>query len=148
MKISIFIFLMNFALLSYAQNEKMGTGHVMEATLPDSNELMIRIAEIEIEPDFLDAYLAILKEESEASVRLEAGVIAIFPMFIKENHHEIRIIEIYANREAYEFHLQTTHFKHYKSSTSQMVKSLKLIDMEALDSASMSHIFKKLDRKW
>lgn len=135
---------MHFTLFCYAQNEKVNAGYAMETTLPDSNELMIRIAELEIEPDFLDAYLAILNEESQASVRLEAGVIAIFPMFIKENHHEIRIIEIYANREAYESHLQTTHFKQYKSSTSQMVKSLKLIDMEALDSASMSYIFKKI----
>lgn len=135
---------MHFTLFCYAQNEKVNAGHAMETTLPDSNELMIRIAELEIESDFLDAYLAILNEESQASVRLEAGVIAIFPMFIKENHHEIRIIEIYANQEAYESHLQTTHFKQYKSSTSQMVKSLKLIDMEALDSGSMSYIFKKI----
>lgn len=105
---------------------------------------MIRIAEIEIEPEFLNDYLAILKEESEASVRLENGVISIFPMFQKESPNEIKLLEIYQNKEAYESHLKTSHFKEYKNSTLHMVKSLKLIEMEAIDAESMPKIFKKL----
>ena len=41
---------------------------------------------------------------------------------------------------------QTPHFKHYKSSTLKMVKSLKLIDMESMDKETMPYIFKKLER--
>lgn len=109
-----------------------------------ANDMMIRISEIEIEKNYLDAYLSILKEESEASVKLEPGVISIYPMYQKENPTEIRILEIYANKEAYEAHLQTPHFKTYKTSTLKMVKSLKLIDMEALDKETMPKIFSKL----
>jgi len=87
------------------------------------NEMMIRISEIEIEPEYLDEYLSILKEESKASVELEPGVISIFPMYQKENPTEIRILEIYADKKAYETHLETPHFKHYKSTTLKMVKS-------------------------
>ena len=76
-----------------------------------------------IDSNYLDEYLSILKEESEASVRLEPGVISIYPMYQKENPTEIRILEIYADKEAYESHLQTPHFKHYKTSTQEMVKS-------------------------
>jgi hypothetical protein len=36
--------------------------------------------------------------------------------------------EIYADKEAYQSHLQTAHFKKYKEGTVKMVKSLKLID--------------------
>jgi quinol monooxygenase YgiN len=111
------------------------------------NSLIVRISEIEIEPDYHDDYLSILKEESEASVRLETGVISIYPMFQKENPNQIRILEIYASKEAYESHLQTQHFKHYKSSTLKMVKSLKLVDMTAIDSETMPKIFKKLGTK-
>ena len=50
--------------------------------------------------------MQLLKEASAASVRLEPGVIAIFPMFQEENPAEIRILEIYGNKEAYEAHLQ------------------------------------------
>lgn len=108
------------------------------------HNMMIRIAEIEIEPSHLNEYIAILKEEAEASVRLEPGVISIYPMFQKEHPTQIRILEIYADEEAYKTHLQTPHFKHYKSATATMVKSLKLIDMNAIDTQTMPQIFKKL----
>ncbi|WP_312825780.1 carboxymuconolactone decarboxylase family protein [Epilithonimonas sp.] len=108
------------------------------------NDMMIRISEIEIIPEFLEEYKSILKEESSASVKLEKGVIAIFPMFQQKNPTQIRIVEMYADKEAYQFHLQTPHFQHYKTSTLNMVKSLELIDMTAIDSETMQEIFKKL----
>ncbi|MDW3651922.1 MAG: putative quinol monooxygenase [Bacteroidia bacterium] len=110
----------------------------------DTSNMMIRIAELEIDASSLDNYLAILKEEAEASVRLEPGVICIYPMFEKENPTEIRLLEIYVNKDAYEAHLLTPHFKKYKSSTLEMVKSLNLIDMKALDQETMTQIFRKL----
>lgn len=58
-------------------------------------EMIVRISEIEIHPEHLDEYKAILKEEAEASVRLEEGVIAIFPMFQKDNPTQVRILEMY-----------------------------------------------------
>jgi quinol monooxygenase YgiN len=67
-------------------------------------------------------------------------------MFQKENPTEIRILEIYADKKAYESHLQTPHFKTYKTSTLNMVKSLRLIDMEPIDINAMHKIFKKLDQ--
>lgn len=108
------------------------------------DNMIIRISEIKIEPKYLEEYTAILKEEAEASVRLENGVIAIYPMFQKRQTNEIRILEIYANREAYEAHLKTPHFQHYKTSTLKMVKSLNLVDMNALDAETMPRIFKKM----
>ena len=108
------------------------------------DDMMIRMAEIEIDSAYLDEYIAILKEEAAASVRLEPGVICIYPMFQKENPTEIRLLEIYAGKEAYESHLQTPHFKHYKTATLHMVKSLQLIDMEAIDEETMPDVFKKL----
>ena len=108
-------------------------------------EMMVRIAAIEIEPNYLKEYIAILKKEAEASVRLEPGVICIYTMFQKENPTQIRLLEIYANKEAYASHLQTPHFKHYKETTLEMVKDLKLIDMEAIDVEMMSMIFRKLE---
>jgi alkylhydroperoxidase/carboxymuconolactone decarboxylase family protein YurZ/quinol monooxygenase YgiN len=108
------------------------------------DDMMIRISEIEIVPEFLEEYKSILKEEASASVKLEKGVIAIFPMFQQKNPTQIRIVEIYADKEAYQFHLQTPHFQHYKTSTLKMVKSLNLVDMESLDKEKMSLIFQKI----
>ena len=110
----------------------------------NSDKMVIRISEIEIKPEYLDEYLTILKEESKASVELEPGVISIYPMYQKEKPTEIRILEIYADKKAYEAHLETPHFKHYKTKTLKMVKSLKLVDMDAIDGQAMPMIFKKI----
>ncbi|WP_241773460.1 carboxymuconolactone decarboxylase family protein [Chryseobacterium sp. Leaf394] len=108
------------------------------------NKMMIRISEIEIVPGFSEEYRSILKEEASASVNLEKGVIAIFPMYEQKNPAQIRILEIYDDQESYQFHLQTPHFKFYKTSTLKMVKSLKLIDMNQIDSETMTAVFSKL----
>ena len=113
------------------------------AVAGQQTETMVRVSEIEIVPGHLDEYKAILKEEAAASVRLEPGVIAIFPMYQKEHPTQVRILEIYANREAYESHLQTSHFQRYKTTTLGMVKSLKLVDMGVVDAETMSRIFRK-----
>ncbi|MCA6067985.1 carboxymuconolactone decarboxylase family protein [Chryseobacterium sp. RG1] len=108
------------------------------------SDMMVRISEIEIIPEYIEQYKAILKEESSASVNIEPGVIAIFPMYQKEDPMQIRIIEIYADKNAYQSHLQTPHFQHYKTSTLKMVKSLKLVDMDSIDKETMKEVFQKL----
>jgi len=116
---------------------------ILKMKAQDHN-LMVRIAEIEIYPEYIQEYGDILQKEAAASIQKEPGVIAIFPMFEKNQHHLIKIVEIYANKDAYESHLQTPHFLHYKTATMKMVKSLKLVDMDALDTKSMSLLFKKM----
>lgn len=110
----------------------------------DMKNMMIRISEIEIDTNFLEEYNAILQEESRASVMLEPGVISIFPMYQSDHPAQLRILEVYANKEAYESHLKTPHFQKYKTTTLKMVKSLKLIDMEAIDEETMPRIFGKI----
>lgn len=110
-------------------------------------QMMVRVSEIQVHGEHLEQYMAILKEEAEASVRLEPGVIAIFPMVQRENDTEFRILEMYANRQAYEAHLKTPHFQKYKSTTLHMVKSLKLVDMRALDTQTMARMFKKINTR-
>lgn len=115
------------------------------AALAQKKDQIIRISEIEIIPDYLEEYKTILNEEAEASIKLEPGVIAIFSMFQKENPTQLRILEIYADNESYLMHLKTPHFLKYKTTTLKMVKSLKLVDMDALDVKTMPIIFKKYD---
>ena len=108
------------------------------------NDMLVRISEIEIHPEYLEEYNTILKEEAEISVRIEPGVIAIYPMQIKDEPTQIRIVEIYADQAAYQSHLQTPHFQYYKTETLKMVKSLKLVDMKSLDTETMTAIFGKI----
>jgi len=121
----------------------VSTMHGQSAMLDLREGMMIRISEIEIHPEYLQGYKNILREEAGASVRLEPGVIAIFPMYQKANPAEVRILEIYASREAYEAHVKAPHFQKYKTSTLAVVKSLRLVDMEAIDAQTMNTIFRK-----
>jgi quinol monooxygenase YgiN len=87
---------------------------------------VVRVAKLQIDSAQLDNYKAALKEEIETSVRIETGVLALYAVSDKNNPTHITVFEIYANQEAYLAHLQTPHFKKYKSSTKEMVKSLEL----------------------
>lgn len=98
---------------------------------------VVRLAEIEVEPSMLDDYLRFAKEVGEASTRIEPGVLTLFSMQSKETPNKIYILEIYADREAYQSHLQTPHFKKYKEGTAMMVKNLKLIDTNVIRGGSI-----------
>ena len=111
-----------------------------------TNTMMIRISEIEIDSSYLQEYKNILQTEAKASVQKESGVVAIVPMYQKENPTQIRILEIYSDKSAYENHIKSPHFLKYKASTLKMVKSLKLIDMNSIDTETMKDIFRKLNR--
>lgn len=111
-----------------------------------TKDMMIRLSEIEIDSNYVKEYISILKEESRASVQLEPGVIAIYPMYQKNNPTQIRILEIYANKEAYEAHLKTAHFQKYKTATFKIVKSLKIVDMDTIDAETMVEVFRKIQK--
>lgn len=99
--------------------------------VPAENNL-VRLSKITVEPSQLDAYNAFLKEEIEASMRLEPGVLTLYATAEKDAPHRVTILEIYADRFAYESHLKTPHFQKYKQGTLSMVKNLELVDVKPL----------------
>ena len=103
-------------------------------TEPDAR--MVRIAEIEIDPDQLSAYNAFLTEEITASIEREPGVLMLHAVSEKTAPHRIRILEVYASVSAYEAHIQTPHFLTYKTGTAAMVTSLRLIEVDPITLAS------------
>jgi len=89
---------------------------------------MVRLAKLVIDSTQLENYNALLKEEIEASVRLEPGVLTLYAVSEKNNPTHITILEIYTDTVAYKAHLQTPHFIKYKTGTKDMVKSLELVE--------------------
>ena len=114
------------------------------ATKSDAAAMIVRIAEIEVYPQYLKEYLEFANEVDRLSVEREPGVICLFPMQSEEDSTQIRILEIYASEDAYQHHLKTDHFQKYKQGTLHMVKDLKLPTMRPLDPKTMDMIFKKL----
>ena len=110
----------------------------------ESKTMVVRIAEIEVHPQYLKDYLETARNVGAESVKKEPGVICIFPNQMTEDENKIRIVEIYKNKEAYEHHLTTEHFQAYKQGTLHMVKSLNLVDLSPLDNEAMPLIFTKI----
>ena len=96
---------------------------------------MIRIAKIKVDPAQLDSYNAALKEQMSTAIKVEPGVLTYYAVADKANPSHITILEIYADTAAYQSHIQTAHFKKYKASVQNMVKSLELEDVSLIGAA-------------
>ena len=104
-----------------------------------SGKPFIRVARIVVDSAALDKYNAALSEGVNAAVKNEPGVLALYAVADKQRPTHITVFEIYASEEAYKLHLQTAHFKKYKSSTMDMVKSLELMDASPIAWAAKQH---------
>jgi quinol monooxygenase YgiN len=93
---------------------------------------VVRLAELEIDSSQLERYKAALREEIETSIRVEPGVLNLYAVSVKGHPDQIRLFEMYASAAAYQAHLETTHFKKYKTETAGMVKSLTLLETEPI----------------
>ncbi len=100
----------------------------LQPALAQDKNLVVRMAKLEIDSAQLESYQTALREEIEISIRVEPGVLTLNAVAEKNRPTHITIMEIYANTEAYKAHLETPHFKKYKSTTKDMVKHLELIE--------------------
>jgi len=83
----------------------------------------VRVAEIDVDPAQREAFIAAVKEEMEESVRVEPGVLAIYAVAEKDAPSRLRFFEIYASEAAYDAHLDSPHFRKYRSTTEPMIRS-------------------------
>ena len=96
---------------------------------------MVRLAKVQVDPSQLEKYNAALKEQMTTAVSAEPGVSTYYAVADKNNPSHITILEIYADTAAYKAHIETPHFKKYKETVKNMVKSLELIDVNLIASA-------------
>ena len=89
---------------------------------------VVHLARLEIYPEQLTSYQAALKEHIETALRVEPGVLTLYPMADAAQPTHITVLEIYASPAAYQAHLKAPHFLKYKTSTKAMVQSLELLD--------------------
>ena len=94
------------------------------------NSKMHRIAKIKVDANQLERYQVALKEQMNAAIQLEPGVLSYMVVADKKDASSITIFEVYASLEAYQSHIATPHFKKYKETVKDMVLSLELIDTE------------------
>ena len=85
--------------------------------------VVARMTKLRIDPYQLEFYKAALKTQIETAVREEQGVLTLYAIAEKSSPTHITIFEVYADAPAYKSHLETAHFKKYKTITKSMIKS-------------------------
>ncbi len=105
---------------------------VFSTVLAQEQKPMVRLAKLVVDSVQLENYNTLLKEEIEASIYNEPGVLTLYAVAETKKPTHITILEIYASDLAYKMHIQTPHFLKYKNATKGMVKSLELIEATPL----------------
>lgn len=103
--------------------------------MAQTKKQMVRLAKIKVDPLQLDQYNLALKEQMTTAIRLEPGVLTYYAVADKSEPSHITILEIYADTTAYQAHILTNHFKKYKDTVKDMVKSLELVDVNLIAAA-------------
>lgn len=98
-----------------------GSAHALEAKA-------VRMAHLHIKQEQLDAFTEAVREEMEASLRVEPGVIAIYAVADKNDPTRLTFFELYVDDAAYEAHRETPHFQKYFHRTKDMIKERVLLE--------------------
>ena len=88
----------------------------------------IRWSELQIDPAQLDRFAVQANENIRQTRRTEPGVTAFYSAAEKDRPDRVRVLEIYADADAYQNHLHTPHFQKFHAATSRMVVEHKLFE--------------------
>jgi quinol monooxygenase YgiN len=105
----------------------LASSFIGRAVAQEAQSQYVQMAELEIDPAQLEDYKAAVREQIESAIRVEPGVLVLYAVSEKDDPSRIRVFEIYRDVDAYRSHLESAHFKKYKTTTEKMVKSLKLV---------------------
>lgn len=111
-----------------ARTSEKGEDMKHENTAKVTEESIVRLSRITVDPDRLAEYLVFAAECGRRSMADEPGVLMMYSMQDKAHPEQITILEIYADRAVYERHIKTPHFQKYKQGTLAMVRKLELLD--------------------
>lgn len=119
------------AMSAESNSQHLNIKHLLESQII-SGQSKIQIAEIEVDPNRIDEFRKLVWTVGEISTESEPGVLLLFSASQKEDPTKFVVVEVYKDQKAYESHLKTQHFLDYKKGTEGIVKSLKLVQYDAL----------------
>ncbi|MEM9330351.1 MAG: putative quinol monooxygenase [Pseudomonadota bacterium] len=76
----------------------------------------------QINPEYWDAFLDLMRENAAASLKLEAGCLQFDVCTDASLPYEVFLYEIYKSSEAFEAHLNSEHFRDFDVNVTKMIK--------------------------
>lgn len=98
------------------------------AMAQDAPGPVVRLAELEVDPTQLQAFMRAAKANAQASLRDELGVFAFHVVTEKDKPTRIRVFEMYADASAYQAHLRSPHFLAFRDATDPMLLARKVFE--------------------
>ena len=83
----------------------------------------VRWAELEVSPADVNALQAAGRVNTAATIALERGVVAFHSAVEKANPARMRVLEVYANVDAYRSHVQSEHFQQFVRDVQPILRS-------------------------
>lgn len=86
--------------------------------------LFMRIVNLKVDAEDLDAFKKALTEDIETAVNTEVGALEIYALYDIKDSTKITVIETFLSMDAHAAHQETSHYLKFKNSTNGMVKSV------------------------
>ncbi|MEM8775560.1 MAG: putative quinol monooxygenase [Pseudomonadota bacterium] len=88
------------------------------------------LVRFQVKPDHMSAFLALMHENAGTSLSQEPGCSRFDVLTDQERPNQVFLYEIYNDRDAFEQHLESDHFKQFESAVIDMVmnKQIELWD--------------------
>lgn len=91
-------------------------------------EPIIRIFEMHIRPENVEAFTRLGQHNIRQSVNTEQGVLGMYVMTDKDDPSKFYIVEAYADEAAYQAHRASLHFQSWLNGAKDMIVSRKMIE--------------------
>ena len=87
------------------------------------NAPFVRIAQLRIDPAQIEAFKAAAAAVGRASIAEEPGCLALYAVADRDDVSHVTVFEIYRDEAAYQAHVRSAHFLHFRAVTDAMVQS-------------------------
>lgn len=98
------------------------TTHAQKALNSYADNFVMRLVKVEVKKGNEEAFAHSIKKEITTSIASEPGMEIMMSGTNKENPNEWYFVEVYANDQAYDNHVQTPHYEKYIEETDGMVE--------------------------
>ncbi|MES2037664.1 MAG: antibiotic biosynthesis monooxygenase [Pseudomonadota bacterium] len=106
-------------------NDQSVTGDTMKPAKTSQNPppantslpAYVRWSELEVDPAHMERFWAIGKENVRETRRNDPGVLAFYFAGEKDHPNRIRVLEVYANENAYKAHMASAHYKQFRDDS-------------------------------
>ncbi|HFI0902881.1 putative quinol monooxygenase [Streptococcus suis] len=79
-----------------------------------------------------DSFYQVGVKNFQTSYKEEAGTLAMYASSLRENQLEYKVFEIYADKAAYQTHVNSPHFKVYVDQVGSKLTKREVFEVEAL----------------